>query len=203
MALDYQQKADFQHYENIAGLDEAGRGPWAGPVVAAAVILPRGYQHPEIDDSKKLSPVKRERLFDIIMHDALAVGVGIVAAEDIDRMNILRATKLAMVEALAKLKVRPQLLLIDALHLEMVTIPQVAIIHGDALALPIAAASIIATVTRDRLMMELHQRYPHYGFDQHKGYGTKLHQERLQLHGPVASVHRMSYRPIKQLKMTK
>ncbi len=195
--LTYQLRSEFSAYEWLAGIDEAGRGPWAGPVVAAAVILPKGYQNEDIDDSKKLTPACRERLFAKIQSEALAIGVGIVEARDIDDMNILEATKAAMAAAVNQLKVRPDFLLIDAVKLTQVAIPQQALIHGDALALPIAAASIIAKVTRDRLMVALHAQYPEYRFDLHKGYGTALHRERLAKYGPLPGIHRFSYKPIK------
>jgi ribonuclease HII len=195
--LSYQDQNEFSSYRLIAGIDEAGRGPWAGPVVAAAVILPKGYHNDEINDSKQLTPAVRERLFDQIMHDAIAVGVGLVEAPEIDRINILEATKAAMTMAVNQLKIIPDFLLIDAVKLTQVTLPQKAVIHGDALALPIAAASIIAKATRDRLMVALHEEHPKYRFDLHKGYGTALHRECLSKYGPLKGIHRFSYKPIK------
>ncbi|HOJ45457.1 MAG TPA: ribonuclease HII [Bacilli bacterium] len=198
MPLTYQDKAEFASFKHIAGIDEAGRGPWAGPVVASAVILPTGYTHPDINDSKTISEDQREQLFNIIMKDALAVGIGIIDAPTIDRTNILKATKQAMMQALVNLSVKPDFLLIDAVKLEQIDIPQQALIKGDALALPIAAASIIAKVTRDRIMREYHRHHPEYRFDLHKGYGTKRHQAELDQHGPIPDWHRFSYRPIKK-----
>lgn len=198
MALVYQLKDEFRSYDRIAGIDEAGRGPWAGPVVAAAVILPHDYHNDLIDDSKKLSPRQRDIAFEAIRRDAIAIGVGIVSSVEIDQTNILSATKRAMKEAIDTLSVAPDLLMIDAVKLNEQTIPQVAIIHGDALALPIAAASIIAKVTRDRLMEELHRQHPAYRFDLHKGYGTKLHLAMIEAHGPLEGIHRMSFRPLKK-----
>ncbi|MFA5235909.1 MAG: ribonuclease HII [Bacilli bacterium] len=195
--LAYQLKSEFASFDLIAGIDEAGCGPWAGPVVAAAVILPKGYQNEEINDSKQLTAACRERLFAQIQKDALAIGVGVVEAIEIDRTNILMATKAAMTIAIGQLQVKPDFLLIDAVKLVEVTIPQEAVIHGDALALPIAAASIVAKVHRDHLMVALHERHPEYRFDLHKGYGTALHQERLARFGPLAGIHRFSYKPIK------
>lgn len=198
MPLTYQDRPEFACFKHIAGIDEAGRGPWAGPVVASAVILPKGYTHPDINDSKQLTESQREQLFDIIMQDALAVGVGIIDAPTIDQTNILKATKQAMHIALMNLKITPDFLLIDAVRLEHVDIPQTALIKGDGLALPIAAASIIAKVTRDRIMRQSHIEHPEYRFDLHKGYGTRLHQLELDRHGPIPNWHRLSYRPLKK-----
>jgi len=198
MPLLYQDKPEFSSFKHIAGIDEAGRGPWAGPVVASAVILPKGYIHPDINDSKQLSESKREQLFNIIMQDALAVGVGIIDAPTIDQTNILKATKQAMHIALKNLNIKPDFLLIDAVRLESVDTPQMPLIKGDTLALPIAAASIIAKVTRDRIMRQSHIKYPQYRFDLHKGYGTKLHQFELDQYGPIPNWHRFSYRPLKK-----
>ncbi len=199
MALTYQTLPVYEKYHHIAGVDEAGRGPWAGPVVAAAVIFPRGYQNELINDSKLLTPAMRERLFAVIQRDAIAIGIGIVAPGEIDRLNILEATKLAMTEALDTLKITPDYIMLDAITLPSLKIKQEALIHGDQLALPIAAASIIAKVTRDRIMIEAQQTYPLFRFDLHKGYGTKLHQAELLAHGPITDFHRFSYKPIKQL----
>ena len=201
--LRYQEQPVYSAYRHIAGIDEAGRGPWAGPVVAAAVILPHGYRNELIDDSKKLTPHTREMLFDVIRKDALAIGVALVDAEMIDKINILQATKRAMRIALDSLAVKPDFVMLDAVTLPDLALPQEGIVHGDALALPIAAASIIAKVTRDRLMLELHRQYPAYRFDLHKGYGTALHLRALRMHGPIIGVHRLSYRPIKELLLSK
>jgi len=201
--LQYQERSVYSAYRYIAGVDEAGRGPWAGPVVAAAVILPTGYRNELINDSKKLTPHARETLFDVIQKDALAIGVALVDADTIDKINILQATKRAMRTALDSLAVKPDYVMLDAVTLPDLPMPQEGIVHGDALALPIAAASIIAKVTRDRLMIELHQSYPAYRFDLHKGYGTALHLRALRMHGPITGVHRLSYRPIKELLLSK
>jgi ribonuclease HII len=194
-----------QGYSLIAGLDEAGRGCLAGPVVAAAVILP--LQRPQeevmtlfsgVNDSKQLTASTRERLYEIIMQHALAVGVGLGSAHLIDQINILQATKHAMHEALSHLSLQPQALLLDALTLPNLTLPQRSLIKGDSRSLSIAAASIIAKVTRDRLMLELHQQYPLYGFDRHKGYGTREHVEALRRYGAI-SEHRRTFAPVSEL----
>lgn len=191
-----------QGYSFIAGLDEAGRGCLAGPVVAAAVILPLNEEIPTllagVRDSKQLTPLARERLFVVIQQHALAIGVGIGSVELIDQRNILQATKLAMKDALVQLTLAPQALLLDALYLRDVPLPQRSLIKGDARCLSIASASVIAKVTRDRLMFQLHQEYPLYGFDQHKGYGTPAHLDALQIHGATIH-HRQSFAPVRAL----
>lgn len=181
-----------ERYIHIAGIDEVGRGCLFGDVVAAAVILPRGLVIEGINDSKKLSAKKRDTLYDEIMEKALAVGVGQVNAEEIDRINIKQAARLAMKIALDQLVVAPDFLLVDAEKVES-DIPQLAVIKGDANSQSIAAASIIAKVTRDRLCEgEWEKRYPDYGIAIHKGYATKLHREQLQLLGPTP-MHRRSF----------
>ncbi len=191
-----------QGYSFVAGLDEAGRGCLAGPVVAAAVILPLDDQtltrFAGVQDSKQLSMPIRERLYEAIMQYAIAVGVGIGSVELIDERNILQATKHAMRSALSQLSPEPHALLLDALLLPNISLPQRSIIKGDARCLSIAAASIIAKVTRDRLMLQLHTQYPAYGFDQHKGYGTPAHLEALHTHG-VTPHHRRSFAPVREL----
>jgi ribonuclease HII len=176
----------------IAGVDEVGRGPLAGPVVAAAVILPKDFGVLGVDDSKKLSEKQREALYDQIIRYAIAYGVGIVDNYIIDEINILQATKLAMKRALEALEPRPEYILIDALTLKDVMIPQRGIIKGDSLSLSIAAASIVAKVTRDRMMTEFHDRFPQYAFDHNKGYATKAHFEGIQCYGPCL-LHRMTF----------
>jgi len=183
----------WEKYRFIAGCDEAGRGPLAGPVVAAAVILPRYFIHAEIDDSKKLSPAKRERLYDIITSRAIAYSFGTVEAETIDAINILHATKLAMTKAITDLAPHPQLVLIDALKIEQLPYDQLALIRGDTLSISIAAASILAKVHRDAMMCEYHNSYPQYHFNQHKGYPTRLHRECLRKYG-TCPIHRKSFR---------
>ena len=192
-----------QGYSFVAGLDEAGRGCLAGPVVAAAVILKlddadlatRLYG---VRDSKQITAQAREHLYNVIMQHALAVGVGVGSVELIDQRNILQATKCAMRSALTQLSLSPHALLLDALLLHDIPLPQRSLIKGDARCLSIAAASIIAKVTRDRLMLELHEQYPHYGFDQHKGYGTPAHLAALREHG-VTPIHRQSFAPVREL----
>jgi ribonuclease HII len=181
------------------GIDEAGRGPWAGPVVAAAVILDATRFPEGLNDSKKLTEAKRESLFDPIK--ALAdVGVGMASVEEIDRLNILQANHLAMQRAVAALKSKPTLALVDGNRVPPLSIRVQTIVRGDAKCLSIAAASIIAKVTRDRMMVDLDNRYPGYGFARHKGYGTSAHSQALQRLGPCP-IHRKSFAPIAQLTM--
>jgi len=191
-----------QGYCFVAGLDEAGRGCLAGPVVAAAVILPTADDHiacfAGVRDSKQLAPHIREQLYEIIMQRAVAVGVGFGSVELIDERNILQATKYAMRCAFAQLSIPPQVLLLDALLLPDIPLPQRAIIRGDCSCLSIAAASIIAKVTRDRLMVQLHEQYPAYGFAQHKGYGTEAHLAALREHG-ISPIHRRTFAPVREL----
>jgi ribonuclease HII len=191
-----------QGYSFIAGLDEAGRGCLAGPVVAAAVILPLDEETPTrfagVQDSKQLTMPIREQLYDVIMQHAVAVGVGIGSVELIDECNILQATKHAMRAAIRQLSPAPHALLLDAVLLPDIPLPQRSIIKGDARCLSIAAASIIAKVTRDRLMLQLHKEYPAYGFDRHKGYPTEAHIAALQQHG-VTPLHRRSFGPVREL----
>lgn len=181
----------------VAGLDEVGRGPLAGPVMAAACILPAQFELPGLNDSKQLTESKREKLFDLIQSQALGYAVGSAESAEIDALNILQATKLAMKRAVEGLKMRPHFLLIDALELPQIKIPQKGIIGGDTLSASIAAASILAKVTRDRWMTELHELYPEYGFNRNKGYGTKEHRDALQRFGPCP-LHRRSFSPVTQ-----
>ena len=201
MALDFQEQFYSKKVKVIVGVDEAGRGPLAGPVVAAACILPRTYINKEINDSKQLSEKKREELLEIIKKDAIAYGVGIVSAEEIDTLNIYEATKKAMKEAINNLKANFDLILTDAMPLKGFDVEVVPIIKGDAKALPIAAASIIAKVTRDHMMEELGKKYPEYGFEVHKGYGTQKHMEALKKFGPIKGVHRYSYKPVAKIAL--
>lgn len=182
----------------IAGVDEAGRGPLAGPVVAAAVVFPPSYENEEINDSKKLTEKKREMLFEEIKKNALAYGIASVSAEKIDEINIYEATKLAMKEAIRQLNGRYDLIITDAMKLQLDK-PVIALIKGDAQCLNVAAASILAKVTRDRYMEELNIKYPRYKFDKHKGYGTKDHLEALKEFGPIEGIHRKSFRPVKEI----
>jgi ribonuclease HII len=189
----FEQRARQQGFHLIAGVDEAGRGPLAGPVVAAAVVLPEGYCHPDITDSKQLSPRKREELFKVIRKDALSVGVGVVEASVIDDINILRATLSAMKEAVADLEMLPDYLLVDGTQAVPVAIPQERIVKGDARSISIAAASIIAKVSRDHIMEMYHRQFPYYNFLKNKGYGTLEHRRAIKEHGPC-KIHRRSFR---------
>ena len=200
-SLDEENKLKSQGYELIAGIDEAGRGALAGPVVASAVILPGSTNLPWfklVRDSKELSPRKREFLCDLIQKEALAVGTGVIAPQVIDSLNILKATKLAMMQAVEKLPKQPHFLLIDRLTLPGLSIPQTGITRGDKLCLSIACASIIAKVTRDHIMQELDRIYPGYGLARNKGYGTREHISRLRQLGP-SPIHRLSFAPIKRV----
>lgn len=183
---------EYASYGYICGIDEAGRGPLAGPVVAGAVILPKDCQILYLNDSKQLSEKKREELYDVIMREAVAVGVGYASHERIDEINILQATYEAMRQAIGNLGVQPDLLLNDAVTIPGVDIRQVPIIKGDAKSISIAAASIVAKVTRDRLMAEYDQTYPEYHFAENKGYGAAVHIEALKKHG-ASPIHRKSF----------
>lgn len=180
----------------IAGIDEVGRGPLVGPVVTAAVILPKDFYDERINDSKKLTEKKRELLYDVIMENAVSVGIGISSEDVIDEINILEATKKAMIEAVNNLSVKPEYLLIDAVKLN-IDIPQTSIIKGDAKSESIAAASIIAKVTRDRMMDELDKIHPEYDFKHNKGYGTKKHIEAIKKYG-IIKEHRKTFAPCNQ-----
>ena len=184
--------------DEAAGIDEAGRGPLAGPVVAAAVILSYSTVIEGINDSKKLSEKKRDFLFWEIVATAKAIGVGIISEEEIDEINILNASKLAMIRAVENLIIKPSILLIDALTLPISGYKQIPIIKGDTLSASIAAASIIAKVTRDSIMKRFDIEYPQYGFLSHKGYGTKLHMEKLKQYGPCP-IHRKTFEPVSSM----
>ena len=186
----------WKKHSLIAGVDEAGRGPLAGPVVACAVILPRNYFHAEIDDSKKLTPTKRNSLSNIIKQVAIAYQFGIVDSEKIDEINILQATRHAMNQSILNLLPIPEIVLIDAIQLNDLSIPQLSIIKGDTLSLSIAAASILAKVKRDEIMHEFHHTYPQYGFNMHKGYPTKMHRDRIREFGPCP-IHRKTFKLLK------
>jgi len=192
-------------YRLIAGVDEAGRGALAGPVVAAAVILPQSPDFPwlkSVRDSKEVPPARRELLFDLIKQEAIAVSVGIIAPQTIDVVGILNATKIAMCHAIEQLACPPDFLLIDFLRLPQLRISQKPIVHGDQLCLSIACASIIAKVTRDRIMVELDQLHPGYGLANHKGYGTRHHVSCLHRHGP-SPIHRHSFAPVREASQIK
>lgn len=185
-------------YQCVAGLDEAGRGSWAGPVVAAAVIFKPYSQISGVDDSKKLTPQKREILYQLICREALSFAVVAIPSEKIDALNILQASLLAMREAVIKLPVSPDYLLVDGNQKPGIDIPQKLLVGGDGLSVSIASASILAKVTRDRLMAQLEAVYPNYRFSRHKGYGTKEHRWEITQHG-VTNIHRRSFEPMKSL----
>jgi len=188
----YESQCFKAGYKYVAGIDEAGRGPLAGPVVAAAVILDPNIIIPGINDSKKLSEKKRLYLYEEIHSKAISIGIGIADETTIDEINIKQATLLAMKNAVKGLKVKPDILLIDAEKLEDMDIPQISIVKGDALCLSIAAASIIAKVTRDNILIEYDKKYPQYGFGKHKGYGTRFHIECIRKFG-LSPIHRKSF----------
>ena len=195
----YEDEARSQGYQLIAGVDEAGRGPLAGPVVAAACIIPQGILIPGVNDSKQLNAGERAELFQLIISDdRIVYGVGIVDPQTIDKVNIYQATSLAMLEAISKLPISPHFLLVDGMKLPHPSIPAQKIIDGDAKSQSIAAASIIAKETRDQLMVQYHERWPEYGFNQHKGYGTEKHLKALQAYG-ICPLHRLSFEPVKAL----
>lgn len=193
----YEQQLFAQGIEYIAGIDEAGRGPLAGPVVAAAVILPKDAYIPGLNDSKKLSEAKRETLFHMIQSCAVSIGIGVVTAAEIDEINIYEATKKAMIKAVEQLSPKPDYLLIDAMTLPIPT-PQQSIVKGDANSVSIAASSVIAKVTRDHFMKQLAKRYPQYGFEKNMGYGTAQHLEAIRTYGTIDE-HRRSFAPIKEM----
>lgn len=177
---------------DVCGVDEAGRGPLAGPVCAAACILPVGLEIPGLDDSKKLSPQKREELYDIIIDSAVTYGIAFASVEEIESLNILNATFLAMNRAIGQLFPQPALALIDGNRNSGIRIPSRCVVKGDSLCADIAAASVLAKVTRDRYMLSMAEKYPQYGFEKHKGYGTALHYSALRSYGPCP-IHRPSF----------
>lgn len=185
---EYAQKG----FKAICGVDEAGRGPLAGPVYAAAVILPLNCDIPGLNDSKKLSEKKREQLFDIVKEKALAYGIGIASEKEIDEINILQATFLAMRRAVASLEIKPDFVMIDGNRKPNTGIDEITVVKGDAKSMSIAAASVLAKVSRDRFMLEMAEKYPEYEFEKHKGYGTKLHYEKLAEFGP-SEIHRRTF----------
>lgn len=187
-----EESCHAEGYRVICGVDEAGRGPLAGPVCAAAVILPEGLEIPGLTDSKKLTDKKRRELFPLIQEHAIAYGIGMASQQEIDEINILQATFLAMKRALAQLTVKPDLALIDGNRETDFGLPVKTVVKGDSLSANIAAASILAKVTRDDLMVEMAKTYPQYGFDVHKGYGTKAHYAALREFGPC-EIHRMTF----------
>jgi len=191
----YEEALEDRGYKFVAGVDEVGRGPLAGPVVVAAVILPQGLRIKGINDSKQLTEKKREELYKIIMKEALAVNVAFVYEDVVDKINIYEATKQGMLEAIDGLNIKPDHVLIDAMPLNELKIEHTSIIHGDALSASIGAASIIAKVTRDHFMEKMDHKYPNYGFKKHKGYCTKEHLEALNKYGPCP-IHRKSFAPV-------
>ena len=195
--LAYEKELYAQGIDLIAGVDEVGRGPLAGPVVAAAVILPKACKIPGLNDSKKIPKSKHKEIYEAVLQNAIAIGIGIKDNQVIDQVNIYEATKLAMMEAIGQLEPQPQHLLIDAMRLDL-PIPQTSIIKGDANSLSIAAASIVAKVTRDQMMEEFDREYPGYDFAQNAGYGTAKHLAGLDQLG-VTPIHRRSFEPVKSM----
>ena len=195
--LTYEKECYARGMELIAGVDEVGRGPLAGPVVAAAVILPKGCKIPGLNDSKKIPKSKHKEIYEAVLQNAIAIGIGVKDNHVIDQVNIYEATKLAMMEAIGQLEPQPQHLLIDAMKLDL-PIPQTSIIKGDANSLSIAAASIVAKVTRDQMMEEFDREYPGYDFAQNAGYGTAKHLDGLEQLG-VTPIHRRSFEPVKSM----
>ena len=193
MLKQYENDLRNKGYNYICGIDEAGRGPLAGPVVVASVIMPENSMIEGVNDSKKVSEKKREKLYDLILEEAISYGVGIIGQDEIDEINILNATKKGLTTSLKELTAKPDLIIVDALtHIDTLGIPYESIIKGDAKCYSISAASIIAKVTRDRIMREWDKIYPQYGFAQHKGYGTSAHINALKEYGPCP-LHRRSF----------
>ena len=197
---EYEEKLNKEGYNFIGGCDEAGRGPLVGPVVCACVVFPKGYKNDLINDSKKLTEKKREALYDIIIKDALSYGIAIISAKEIDEINILEASRKGMIEAYkeANKKVKVDYLLTDAMKISTLDIPVLDIIKGDAKSVSIAAASILAKVTRDRILYDLDKKYPEYDFKSHKGYPTKKHLELIEKYG-VFDEYRKTYKPVKNI----
>lgn len=190
----YERTLNLQGIDLIAGVDEVGRGPLIGPVVAAAVILPKNYSLEGLTDSKKLSEKKREEFYQIIKRDAKAIGIGVISEKRIDEINIYEATKEAMIEAINNLNLSPEHVLIDAMPLNL-SIPTTSIVKGDLLSISISAASVIAKVTRDHMLYEIDKEYPMYDLKHNKGYGTKKHLEAISKYG-ITKYHRLSYKPV-------
>lgn len=191
----YEDVAREAGYHMIAGVDEAGRGPLAGPVVAAAVIIPKGIQLPGVRDSKQMTEEAREKAFPVILHEALATGIGVVSNKYIDKFNILKAALEAMRRAILALEQHAEFLLVDGIHKVPLPIPQMCLKKGDQISLSISAASVVAKVYRDRIMRSYHEMYPEYGFDKHKGYGTRRHFEAIKQYG-VCPLHRLSFKGV-------
>lgn len=193
----FEQRATQKGFQRIAGTDEVGRGPLAGPVVAAAVILPDNFANPHITDSKKITQKKREQLYDLIYNQAISIGIAIIDAIEIDRINILQASRLCMTLAIQNLHPAPDVVLIDGIFPTFVDLPQEPIPQGDLKSVSIAAASIVAKVTRDRLMVRYHEEYPEFGFADHKGYPTSFHKEAIRKYG-CCPIHRRSFKGVKE-----
>jgi ribonuclease HII len=197
--LDHENELRAQGHAIVAGLDEVGRGPLAGPVCAAAAVLPNDFHHRVLNDSKKLSECQREKIYDeLVANTDVIWHCVLIDVEEIERINILQASREAMRQALRGLRVKAHAALIDGLPVPDFPVPQRAIVKGDSISYSIAAASVIAKVTRDRLMTDLAAQYPHYGFEKHKGYGTPVHLAALRKHGPCP-IHRRSFAPVAQL----
>ncbi|OGC76909.1 MAG: ribonuclease HII [candidate division Zixibacteria bacterium RBG_16_40_9] len=195
--LFYEGQLSQEGFQHIAGVDEVGRGPLAGPVVAAAVIFPLKFKLKGVNDSKKLNSLQREKLFPQIKKKALSIGLGMAEVEDINKLNILKASLKAMHQAILNLKIPPEFVLVDGKQkIPHLRVPQMPIVKGDSKSQSIAAASIIAKVTRDKIMQTLHQQFPEFGFDQHKGYATKKHKDALKKFGPTP-LHRLGFAPVK------
>lgn len=198
--LEFERKFQAEGAEYICGVDEAGRGPLAGPLVIASVILPKDVFISGLNDSKQLSAAKRDALYDQVLAKAWAVSVNIVSISNIDKLNIYRATQEGMAQVISHLHIKPQVALIDAMPVQVEGTKCVSIVHGDALSASIAAASVVAKVTRDRIMERLDELYPEYGFKGHKGYGSAMHMQAIKEHG-ASSWHRRSYEPIKSMNL--
>lgn len=197
--LDYEKTLHQKGYKLIVGCDEAGRGPLCGPVVCAACIMPENYLNDDINDSKKLTDKKRRNLYNVIIKDAISYAIVVISPQEIDKINIYEASRKGMQDAIEALNVKPEYILTDAMPLKKFKdIPTEAIIKGDAKAINIAAASILAKVTRDNIMEELDKKYPQYQFAKHKGYPTKLHLELLDKYGPIKEIYRYSYKPVQK-----
>ncbi len=199
--LKYEKELYKKGINYIAGVDEVGRGPLVGPVVAACVVLPKNYKLEGLTDSKKLSEKKRNTFYNILIEDALGIGIGVVSSKEIDEINIYEASKKAMMIAISNVKCKIEHVLIDAMPLDL-EVESTSIIHGDALSETIAAASVIAKVTRDAMMYELDKKYPQYEFGKHKGYPTKKHLENLQKYGLIDDIYRKTYKPVKKILET-
>ena len=203
MALDFEQAYYSEEIKYIVGCDEAGRGCLLGPVYAGAVILPKDFSHPLINDSKQLSEKQREQAYKIIVDNAIAYGVGFCTPEEIDEINILNASRVAMIRAIENMNHQYDLIITDCMKMPNAKVEVIDLVHGDAKSLCVAAASIIAKVSRDHVCYELDKQYPQFNIKKNKGYGTKDHLEALKTYGPIKGLHRFSYGPIKSLFIEK